>query len=264
MSRRRSDDEWAARARSFGAVARDYDRARPSYPEALADDVVAALPGPEILEVGAGTGKASLLFAVRPVALTCLEPDAGMAEVLRENTAPFPNVEIVVSAFEDWQPAKLYDGIIAAQSWHWTAPEHRYHKAAEALRVGGKLALFWNGSRWDETPQASLIDDVYRRHGIKRDDRPGRSKARSDWPRDELEKLSSFADVEVRTYFSAQTYTAQEWCDYAASTSEHLILDPPRNAALLADLRRAIERSGGMVELARRCDLFLATRQPDS
>jgi hypothetical protein len=108
-----------------------------------------------------------------------------------------------------------------------------------------------------------LIDDVYRRHGIVRDDRPGRARGRSDWPRAELQKLSSFADVEVRTYLSAQSYSAQEWCDYAASTSEHLILDPARNAALLADLRRAIERSGGVVELARRCDLFLATRQPD-
>jgi hypothetical protein len=49
----------------FGEVADDYDRIRPGYPGQLVDDVPAAAgPGP-VLEVGAGTGKATP--APRPV-----------------------------------------------------------------------------------------------------------------------------------------------------------------------------------------------------
>lgn len=252
--------EWATRARSFGAVAREYDRVRPSYPEALADDVAAELPGPSVVEVGAGTGKATVLLAGRGLHITCLEPDDGMAAVLADNCSALPNVEIVVSSFEDWRPARLYDGLYAAQSWHWTTPDRRYRNAARALRESGLLALFWNGTDWDRTPLAEVIDNVYRRHGLLRDDRPKPSRDPGKWPLDELQSLQTFSDVELRTYRSTATYSAEEWCDYAASTSEHLILEPGRNAALLADLRRTLDREGGVVEIARHCDLFLARR----
>lgn len=252
--------EWATRARSFGAVAREYDRVRPSYPEALADDVAAELPGPSVVEVGAGTGKATVLLAARGLHITCLEPDDGMAAVLADNCSALPNVEIVVSSFEDWRPARLYDGLYAAQSWHWTTPDRRYRNAARALRESGLLALFWNGTDWDRTPLAEVIDNVYRRHGLLRDDRPKPSRDPGKWPLDELQSLQSFSDVELRTYRSTATYSAEEWCDYAASTSEHLILEPARNAALLTDLRRTLDREGGVVEIARHCDLFLARR----
>jgi hypothetical protein len=44
----------------FGEAAELYDQARPSYPEALIDEVIAfAPPSPRVLEVGAGTGKAT-------------------------------------------------------------------------------------------------------------------------------------------------------------------------------------------------------------
>jgi SAM-dependent methyltransferase len=241
-------------------VAREYDRVRPSYPEALADDLVAELPGRDVVEVGAGTGKATVLLAARGLHVTCIEPDDGMAAVLAENCAALPVVEIVVSSFEDWRPTRLHDGLVAAQSWHWTSPEHRYRDAARALREGGVLALFWNGTDWDRTPLAEVIDNVYRRHGLLRDDRPKPSQDPNQWPLDELQTLQTFSDVELRTYRSTATYSAQEWCDYAASTSEHLILDQGRNAALLADLRRTLDREGGVVEVARRCDLYLARR----
>src|SRR5438105_8011948 len=67
---------------AFGAVAELYDRARPSYPEALVEDVVALAPlgsPPRALEVGAGTGKATVLFAARGVAVHALAPSAEMA-----------------------------------------------------------------------------------------------------------------------------------------------------------------------------------------
>ncbi len=260
MSNGSARGEWTARARSFGAVAREYDRVRPSYPDRLVDDVVTELPGHDVVEVGAGTGKATGLFAARGLRITCVEPDDAMAAVLAENCAGWPSVEVVTSSFEDWTPTRRYDGLYAAQSWHWTTPEHRYRNAARALRESGVLALFWNGTDWDRTPLAGVIDNVYRRHGLLRDDRPKPSRDPNRWPLDELQASQAFSDVEVRSYRSTATYSTQEWCDYAASTSEHLILEHGRNAALLADLRRSIDREGGVVEIARHCDLFLARR----
>jgi hypothetical protein len=49
-------------AESFGSDAGRYDRARPTYPDALVERIVAASPGPDILDVGIGTGIVARLF----------------------------------------------------------------------------------------------------------------------------------------------------------------------------------------------------------
>jgi ubiquinone/menaquinone biosynthesis C-methylase UbiE len=48
--------QYRRMAESFGVDAERYDRTRPRYPDALVERIVAASPGPEILDVGCGTG----------------------------------------------------------------------------------------------------------------------------------------------------------------------------------------------------------------
>ena len=49
----------------FGEVVQDYDQVRPGYPDDLVDDVTALSGAGPALEVGAGTGKATVSFAAR-------------------------------------------------------------------------------------------------------------------------------------------------------------------------------------------------------
>jgi hypothetical protein len=94
----------------FGEVADDYDRIRPGYPGSLVDEVLAAAgPGP-VLEVGAGTGKATVAFAARGVSLTCIEPDPRMAELLRRK---LPGVPIVVDARHGLAPETTHSYLAA-------------------------------------------------------------------------------------------------------------------------------------------------------
>jgi hypothetical protein len=71
-------------AESFGSDAERYDRARPSYPAAMVDRIVAASPGPDVLDVGCGHRGASrrrlTLTRQRPSfmgALACRELASG-------------------------------------------------------------------------------------------------------------------------------------------------------------------------------------------
>jgi SAM-dependent methyltransferase len=258
---RPSAEELAIRARSFGAVARDYDRARPTYADALVDDIVALLPGTAVVEVGAGTGKATVLFGVRGLEIAAIEPDPQMAAVLTENCRELPNVTVTVSGFEEFQATRLYDGLIAAQSWHWTDPAIRWAKAASLLRTGGLIALFWNRTLAHLTPLAPAITEIYRRHGIKASNDLSPDTTPPAWPRDEMEKQPTLVDVEVREYSSVHNYSTQEWCDYMASTSNLLILDPAKRLAVLAEVARVIDdEGGGVLEEHRRCDVYLARR----
>src|SRR5215472_6180709 len=102
------DDQTRERLRrTFDQVAPLYDRARPDYPEQLFDDLFALAnlgPGARVLEIGCGTGKASLSLARRGCELHCVESGAKLAAIARFNLAQFPLVEVATALFETWKP----------------------------------------------------------------------------------------------------------------------------------------------------------------
>ena len=130
---------------SFDADAALYDRVRPGYPPQLFDDLAELAgvgPGCRLLEVGAGTAKATLPLAERGCRIVAVELGANMAAVAARNLTGFPDVEVVVSAFETWPlPAERFDIVLAATAWHWLDPALRVAKVADALHPGGALAV---------------------------------------------------------------------------------------------------------------------------
>lgn len=123
-------------AESFGVDAERYDRARPPYPQALVDRIVAASPGRHVLDVGAGTGIEARQFRAAGCTVLGVEPDERMAAFARRG-----RIEVEVARFEDWQPAgRQFDAVIAGTAWHWVDPVAGAAKAAQVLRPGGRLA----------------------------------------------------------------------------------------------------------------------------
>lgn len=139
-------DEIRAHALSFGPVAAQYDAARPSYPDALFDELerLAGRPlrGADVLDVGAGTGIATRLLAGRGARVVAVEPSEGMAAVLRQAGPEVP----VVKAGGDELPFHdaSVDFVTYAQAFHWTDPGRSVPEALRVLRPGGTLALWWN------------------------------------------------------------------------------------------------------------------------
>ena len=132
----------------FDEAALLYDEVRPGYPEELFDDIVAlsGIPsGGRILEIGCGTGQATVPFARRGYRILCVELGKNLAAVARRNLETYPRAEVHVGPFEEWQPQKApFDLAVSATAFHWLDPEVAYPRAADALRKGGSLALFWN------------------------------------------------------------------------------------------------------------------------
>jgi SAM-dependent methyltransferase len=145
-------------AESFGANAGQYDRARPSYPRAMVDQILAASPGRRVLDVGCGTGIAARLFQAAGAEVLGIDPDERMAAQARQR-----GLEVEVARIEDWDPAgREFDAVVAGQAWHWVDPVAGARRAARALRPGGRLAVFWNSFR-PPPGMGDAMAAVYRR-----------------------------------------------------------------------------------------------------
>ncbi|MFI8438310.1 class I SAM-dependent methyltransferase [Streptomyces sp. NPDC079020] len=97
------------------------------------------------LEIGAGTGKATRLFAHRGVMVTATDPDRSMLAELRKHVPT--SVRTVQAAFEDLRPGERYGLVYAAAALHWTNPEGRWSRMAALLEPGGVFASC--GGRFD-------------------------------------------------------------------------------------------------------------------
>jgi predicted O-methyltransferase YrrM len=78
---------------TFEQLAELYDRARPTYPPQIFDDlgVIAQLSlSARVLEIGCGTGQGTLPLAQRGYAVTCVELGQQLAAVAQRNLASFP------------------------------------------------------------------------------------------------------------------------------------------------------------------------------
>jgi SAM-dependent methyltransferase len=257
---------------AFGDVAELYDQTRPSYPSALVDDVL-EFSGAEghgrALEVGAGTGKATALFAPRGITIVALEPSRAMADVARRNCASYDNVTIEESEFEHWDGrGGEFELVFSAQAWHWISPDFRYVRAREALADGGALAVFWNRPRWETCAIKDDLADAYRRAAPELgagDAGPGPMHPAvlappvwwGDWSA-ELRAASGFETPDVRSYPWIQVYSTDEYVQVLRTHSDHIVLADERREALLAAVAEVIERHGGALALEYVTALWLA------
>ncbi len=148
---------------TFDRVAALYDEVRAGYPDALFKTLSAFIPrGGALLEVGSGTGKATVDFAALGLDILALDPGPSMIAEAKANLEGYAGIRFVQSTFEDWRPdAGPFDMIASAQAWHWVSPEIGLPKAAALLAPGGVLAIFGNDWEPSDPELRGAIDRVY-------------------------------------------------------------------------------------------------------
>lgn len=262
---------------SFGAIAEQYDRHRPGYPAEMVEAVLqyaGAQSGDRILDVGAGTGRATLLFAQRGYRLTAIEPDREMAAVASQRAATAGlRLEVVNADFEQARlPEHAFSALVSGTAWHWVAPDLRNRLAAAVLRPGGALAPFWNRPVWRENPLRPAFDAAYRLVEEEISARPGgpmnpfgapaEIKNQREWLTLEFVDNRDFTDLEAREYHFTQRYTTEEYLGLLGTHSDHILLPPAARERLFSAIRAAIEAAGGSFELTYQTLLGLARRRP--
>jgi SAM-dependent methyltransferase len=249
----------------FGEAVEQYASARPGYPEEMITDVLEyADPVDDVLEVGAGTGKATVAFAARGVAMTCLEPDPRMAARLAQECASFPRVTIEVDRLENYSRPVAFDALIAAQSWHWVEASRRWDLAHEAVRTGGAIGLFWNKYIVADRDTRIELVDIDQRYGVDYgangvtvEDNEGEIELEEGWPAYDLASDSRFEDLVSRRYRRKLEYDDARYVDLLASTSAYRLLDPSSREQLFDEVRSTLARHDGPLTMSIVTDLFL-------
>ena len=230
------------RALSFGAAAQAYERFRPGYPEELADLVLAYAGRPvrTALEIGAGTGKATRLFARRGVAVTATDPDAAMLAELRRHVPD--EVRVRQAAFEQLRAGERHDLVYAAAALHWTDPDRRWERIAGLLASGGVFASFGGPLRLADP---ALRDAV--------------AATRSEFLADDEIPSPDGTPPDVRQSEIARriTMSADDYVGLLSTVSAYLELPPPVREQVFRRVRDVLP---GTVEVTSDVTVHLARR----
>jgi SAM-dependent methyltransferase len=245
-ARVRQSHEYREVAESFGTDAERYHRTRPSYPSALVERIVAESPGPDVLDVGCGTGIVARLFKAAGCRVLGVDPDARMAEHARER-----GLEVEVAKIEDWDPAgRQFDVVVAGQAWHWVDPVGGAAKAAQALRPGGRLAVFWNAFQFP-AEMAEAFAAAYRRAipdlPMSRSGMPGPEIYATMCAKaaDGMREAGGFGEAQQWRFDWDRPYTRDEWLDQVPTFGGHSRLPPDTLQQVLDGMGAAIDAAGG-------------------
>jgi SAM-dependent methyltransferase len=241
---------------TFEGVPELYDRARPSYPPALFDDLAALAQLSEtarLVEIGCGTGQATLPLAARGYTIACVELGERLAALARRRLAHFPRVEIVRADFETWAPARAdFDAVVAFTAFHWIAPHLRYTKTADLLRDGGRLIIVSTQHVLPPDGDRFFVDLQEEYEAVVPDDPATRASAGGPPHPDavpdssvEIAESGLFRNVGARRYLWDVVYTADEYVAVLNTYSGHRALDASTRERLLSRIHRRIDARPG-------------------
>lgn len=211
-----------------------------------------------MLDVGCGTGIAASLFAARGCRVVGVEVDTRMAELARAK-----GLEVEVARFEQWRAeGRRFDLLIAAQAWHWIEPITGAARAAQALRAGGRIGVFWNFGD-PPVPVRELLGSIYARLEPDIENYSvllGNHDARAQAALTGIAGSPAFEAVETSMFRWRKTYDTAGWLEHLNTHSDHQALSEARRGRLFEAVAEAIEETGGSLEMPYETVLVSARR----
>lgn len=219
---------------TFDTVAELYDRARPSYPDELVDDLCEVI-GDRVLEIACGTGQLTRALVDRGRDVTCVEAGPNMAAIA---TNRIPEARVIHARFEDWDPDGTYDATCCATAWHWLDPSIAPAKVHGLLRPGGVLAVIGTHHVVPEDADDFFheIQSVYGAIGEAVDQLPGPDDIRHTDA--EALRASGLFQVEDRGYVRVIEYDAASYIDVLSTYSGHIAMTEDQRETLFDGVRR--------------------------
>ena len=234
----------------FGDIPEEYDRFRPEYCSGLTEAIFACSgigEGSVILEIGIGTGKATVPFLEAGCNVDAVDISENMIEFCREKFAGYKNLFLVTADFAVFDTPLRYDLIYSATAFHWIPSEISYMKALSLLRPGGTLAVFRNYPAAGE-PGSSVDQKIQAAYEAVRGPSGPRRSVLDRMRSSEIEMSAhGFRDVVSQMFYSQRKMTASDYIGVMRTYSDHIASTPDERVQLEENVLNAIESEGGMI-----------------
>lgn len=248
------------RAMSFGAVADEYNRLRPSPPPTAVDWL---LPphAQVVVDLAAGTGllsRAITTVFARTRQVIAVEPDTRMGSVLRANS---PGVRVIAGVGEALPLADGgIDAVLISSAWHWMDPERAVPEIARVLRDGGRFGLIWT-NRDREVDWIRQVDVLREPAGSVVDPaQPGPRHRNRDVT---LPAAHPFIGIETTSFTFTKVVAIDDFAPMIGTYSQIITASEQERAEILGRVRAAVQErfpSAAEIELPMRSLCWRATR----
>jgi SAM-dependent methyltransferase len=230
----------------FARSAQAYERGRPGYPDDAVDRLAAALPGRQVVDLAAGTGKLTRALTARGLDVVAVEPIAEMRAAI---APPARAVDGTAEAIP--LPDASADAVTVAQAFHWFNGDRALAEIHRVLRPGGVLALIWNRRRIGD-PVHRALEELLAPH------RGAVPAERSERWHEAFDRTTLFEPLGLERFDNQQVVDADGLADRIGSISFVASLQDGVREALLDDVRALA--GGGSVTLRYVVRLQLTTR----
>ena len=246
----------------FDDSALEYDRFRPAYPDEAISDIVSLSRigrASRLLEIGCGTGTATVQFASRGFAIDCVDPGRNLVAFASTKCRKWrKKVSFTVDTFENVElRPHSYDLVFSAHAFHWVRPTMRLKKANTMLSHDGSLAMFYN---YPGRPRGKLHEKLAL--AITRESRGKLAPWHYDeevkrWA-EEIRRCRLFTHLKVRTYKWIHRYTADEYVGLFRTYSDFLSLPMSLQRRVEECIHHTISENGGYITRPYDCVLIHA------
>ncbi|WP_207726916.1 class I SAM-dependent methyltransferase [Anaerosolibacter carboniphilus] len=251
----------------FDEVVLSYEKRRPNYGLELFEDIIkyaAINRDKSIIEVGCGTGQATEPFLKTKCKVTAVELGENLAAHTRKKYFNYPNLEVIQSAFEDYEcEDSTFDMLYSATAFHWIPDEIGYKKAYRIIKNGGTLALFWNRPSVNskENLLHQKIQSVYNEFLPQWNHKAANNTDKSRYSSiiNQIKEYG-FTDIEFKLYHNTRKMTGVEYVELLNTYSDHRALDKSIQLPFLNAIRTTIEDFGNELLINDTVDLYLARK----
>lgn len=250
---------------TFNEDAMNYEKWRPNYCEELFHDIMEYSKidsHKKALEIGIGTGQATLPFLKTGCDLRAIELGENLAEFSKNKFKDYKSFNILNVPFEDFKgDENTFDLIYSATAFHWIDENIGYPKAFKLLKPGGTLALFWNKpfiGRKDDLLHKK-IQNIYEKY------KPSKAKPiekDKEHYKELLEKLKKygFKDVELKLYHKTRTFNACDYISLLNTYSDHRTMNLAIKAKFEEEIKEAILEHNNLLRVYDTMELYLARK----
>ncbi len=255
---------------TFDTEASKYDKMRPGYADELFQAIfeyVKIGEGSRVVEVGSGSGQATLPVLKTGCQLTAIEYGENFSRILMDKFDGYNGFKVITGKFEDAEMEDdAYDLIFSATAFHWVPEEIGYPKVYSALKPGGAFARFANRPRNSQNaPElAAEIDALYDEYYNKAYDiKSGTKKWFTEEKAKEISQIPAkygFTDITYKLFYRERVFTAEEYTQLLGTYSDHIAIEETIRKEFFSKIEDAINRHGGKIIISDTMDLELARK----